>query len=207
MSLPMTCSVSPPRHKEVRLFLGALDFSPAVGALAAHELALRPKALARGAIPALVLALVDVALLVELLKDLLHGLDVVLIGRADELIIRRAHLIPNGADGARDAVDIRLGRDARLLGLFFDLLAVLVRARLEADVVALHALEADDGVRQNGFVSVADVRLARGIGDRRRYIIIALHIVSPWRGRTPDRRDAPADPRGRNFFALIIHAF
>ena len=193
--------------EEVRLFFGAFDFAAAVGAFAVYKLALRPEALARGAVPALVLALVDIALLIELLEDLLHRLHMVLVGGADELVVRGADTVPDGADDARDVVDVCLRGDARLFRLLFDLLTVLVRARLEADVVALHALETDDGVRQNGFVSVADVRLARSIGDRRRYIIIALHIVSPWRGRTPDRRDAPADPRGRNIFALIIHAF
>ena len=193
--------------EEVRLFFGALDFAAAVGAFAVYKLALRPKTFARGAVPALVLALVDIALLIELLEDLLHRPDVARIGGADELVVRSADAVPNGADDTRDVVDIGLRGDARLFRLLFDLLAVFVRARLEADVVALHALETDDGVRQNGFVSVADVRLARSIGDRRRYIIIALHIVSPWRGRTPNRRDAPADPASVTFLPLLYTLF
>ena len=136
-----------PHLEEVRLFFGAFDFAAAVGALAVYKLALRPEALARGAVPALVLALVDIALLIELLEDLLHRPDVLGVGGADEFIVRGADAVPDGADDARNVVDVCLRRDARLFRLLLDLLAVLVRARLEADVVALHPLEADDGVR------------------------------------------------------------
>ena len=133
--------------KEVRLFLCLLDLSAAVGALAIHELALRPEALTRGTVPALVLALVDVALLVEFTEDLLHGGAVLGVRRADELIVGRADAVPDRADDVCDVVDVRLRGDARRLRLLFDLLPVLVRARLEADVIALQALEADDRVR------------------------------------------------------------
>ena len=64
-----------------------LLLTPAVGALAVHELALRPEALAGLAVFADVLALVDVAVVVHLPEDLLDGLDVVIVGGADEAVV------------------------------------------------------------------------------------------------------------------------
>ena len=62
-----------------------------------------------------------------------------------------------------DVVDKLLGGDAGLLGLVLDLLAVLVGAGQEHDVVALQALVAGHGVGGHGAVGVADVQLiARG---------------------------------------------
>ena len=73
--------------EEVGLLLGVLHLTPAVGALAVHELALRPEALAGLAVFADVLALVDVAVVVHLPEDLLDGLDVVIVGGADEAVV------------------------------------------------------------------------------------------------------------------------
>ena len=73
--------------EEVGLLLGVLHLTPAVGALAVHELALRPEALAGLAVFADVLALVDVAVVVHLPEDLLDGLDMVIVGGADEAVV------------------------------------------------------------------------------------------------------------------------
>ena len=61
-----------------------------------------------------------------------------------------------------DAVHKLLRRDARLPGLFLDLLAVLVRAGEEHNVVAAHSLIPRDGVRRNRAVGVAYVQLVDG---------------------------------------------
>ena len=64
--------------EEVGFLVGVVDLAAAVGALAVHQLAVGPEALAGFAVVAHILALIDVALLVQLGEDLLAGLDVVL---------------------------------------------------------------------------------------------------------------------------------
>ena len=154
--------------EEVRLLLGVVDFAAAVGTLAVHQLALRPEALAGGAVLALVGALVDVALFVHLLEDLLHGLAVVVVGGADEAVVGNVHQlpqIPHALFAVHDLIHEGLGGHAGLLGLGFDLLAVLVGAGEEHDVEALQALIAGDGVGGHGAVAVADVELVGGVID------------------------------------------
>ena len=157
--------------EEVCFLLGVHARAAAVRAAAVLELALGPEGLARLAVLALVRALVDIALIVQLLEDLLHLLLVHRVGGADELIVSGVHQIPDRLDLARDLVDMLLRRDAGSLCLLLNLLAVLVGAGLEVDIVAGHALVARDRVGQHDLIGVADVRLRRGVCDRRRDII------------------------------------
>ena len=152
--------------EEVGLLFGVVNLTAAVGALAVYQLALRPEALAGGAVLALIGALVDVAVFVHLLEDLLHGLAVVVVGGADEAVVGDVHELPQITDAPRavhDAIHEGMGGHAGLLGLGLDLLAVLVGAGQEHDVVALQALIAGDGVGGHGAVAVADVQLVRGV--------------------------------------------
>ena len=73
--------------EEVALFFHQFDGSAAVGAFAVNELRLGPKGFARGAIPTLVFALVNVALLVELVENLLYCLLVIFVGVNDKVIL------------------------------------------------------------------------------------------------------------------------
>ena len=156
--------------EEVSLLLGVHNGAAAVRAAAVDELALGPEALAGGAVLADILALVDVALLVHLLEDLLDGLDMVVIGRADESVIADVHQLPQILDalGALHNVINKLLRgDAGLLGLQLDLLAVLIGAGQELDIVALQALVAGHGIGRHSAVGMADMQLIAGVIDRR----------------------------------------
>ena len=168
--------------EEVGLLLGVLDGAAAVGALAVDELGLGPEALAVLAVFAAVLALVDVAVVVHLAEHALDGLDVIIVGRADEAVVGDVHQLPQVKDAllaGDDPVDEFLGRDARSLGLGLDLLAVLVGARQEHDVIAAQALVAGDRVGRHGAVGVADVQLVRGVVDRGRDIKgFLVHVSS-----------------------------
>ena len=167
--------------EEVRFFLRRLHLATAVGALAVHKLRRCEKRLARDAVQTFVAALVNVALVVHIFEDLLYGADVIVVGRADKAIVGRADKIPKALDLARDAVDIFLGRNARGLRLFFDLLTVFVRAGLQIYVITFVALPARDAVGKNRFIGVADVRFAGRIRDRRSHIILFSHIIpSPY---------------------------
>ena len=167
--------------KEVCFLLGVYARAAAVRAAAVLELALGPEGLARLAVFALVGALIDVALVVQLLEDLLHLFLVHRVGGADELVVGGVHQVPDCLDFARDLVNVLLRRDAGSLCLLLDLLAVLIGAGLEIDIVAGHALIARDRVGQHDFVGVADVRLCRGVGNGRRDIIgFLVHVFSPF---------------------------
>jgi len=112
-----------------------------------------------------VLALVDVALLVQLGKDLLAGLHVVVVGGADEAVVADVQQLPQILDGGYDLVHILLGGHTGVGGLVLDLLAVLVGAGQEHDVIALHPLEACQCVAGDGGIAVADVQLVAGVVD------------------------------------------
>ncbi len=154
--------------EKVGLLLRVLHLPAAVGALAVHQLALGPEGLAGGAVFALVGALVDVALVVHLLENLLDALHMVVVGGADEPVVGDVHQLPQveHAPGAlHDVVDKLLGGYAGLLGLVLDLLAVLVGAGEEHDLTAPQALIAGHGVGGHGAVGVADVQLIAGVVD------------------------------------------
>ena len=163
--------------EEVRLLLRGLHLSAAVGALAVHKLRRREERLAGQAVHTLVISFIDIALVVHVFKDLLHLRDVIVVGRADETVVGRAHEIPDALDLAGDAVDVFLRRLSRVLRLFLDLLPMLVRAGLQIDVVALVALEPRDAVRKDRLIGVADVRFSGRVGDRRRHVILLSHII------------------------------
>ena len=174
--------------EEIGLLLGVLDLAAAVGALAVHQLALRPEALAGGAVLALIGALVDVTLLVHGLEDLLHGGAVVVVGGTDKPVVGDVHQLPQVEDAPlalHDVIHELLGGHAGFFGLRFDLLAVLVGAGEEHHVIALQALVAGDGVGGHSAVAVADVQLVRGVVDRRgdikRLLFHAYFSFSPFR--------------------------
>ena len=153
--------------KEIRLFLGGLDFPPAVGAFPVFKLARRPETLARSAVHSLVRALVNIALLIEFSENFAYGLFVIVVRSADKLVVRNAHKVPNALDFGGYFVDELLARHALFGGFLLDLKPVFVRARHKEHVVTLHALEPRNSVRKNALVSIADVRLARSISNCR----------------------------------------
>ena len=147
--------------EEVSLLLGVDNGAAAVRAAAVDKLALGPEALAGGAVLADILALVDVALLVHLLENLLDGLDMVVIGRADEAVIADVHQLPQILDalGALDDVINKLLRgDAGLLGLQLDLLAMLISTCLKIYVITLLSFKTCDRIRKNDLIGISDMR-------------------------------------------------
>ena len=157
------------KAEEICLLLGVVDLSAAVGALAVDELAFRPEAFAGGAVHTLVCALVDIAVVVHLLEDALYGLDMVVVGGADETVVGDVHELPQVLDAALagdDIVNELLRRDTGGLGLFLYLLTVLIGAREKHDIVAAQALVSCDGVGCDSAVGVTDMQLIGGVVDR-----------------------------------------
>ena len=89
----------------------------------------------------------------------------VVIRCADEAVVRNIHELPQIEDAlfaADDVVDELLRGHARGLGLIFDLLAVLVGAGQEHDVIALHPLEACQCVAGDSGIAVPMCSLSLG---------------------------------------------
>ena len=156
--------------EEISLFLGRLHLAATVRTLAVHQLGLGPEGLAGSTVHTLVSALVDIALVIQLLEDLLYLLLVIIIGGADEFIIGSIHQIPDALNLAGYIVHEFLRSNACLLSLQLDLLAVLVGSGLEKYVVALQSPETGDSVRQHDLIGVADVGLAGCVGNSRSHI-------------------------------------
>ena len=130
-----------------------------------HQLAVGPEALAGLAVVADVLALVDIALLVQLGEDLLAAFHVVIIGGADKAVVADIQQLPQILDSSHDLVHILFGSYTGIGSLILDLLAVLIGAGQEHDVVALHPLKAGQRIAGHGGVAVADVQLIAGVVD------------------------------------------
>ena len=123
---------------------------------------------AAGAVPALVLALVDVAVVVDALHDLLDPLLVAGVGGADEEVVGRVDARHQVLEAGGVAVGQLLRRDALALGGERDRLAVLVRAGEEEHDLASLAHVAGEDVRPDRGVRVTEVRCRVDVVDRGR---------------------------------------
>ncbi len=130
--------------EEVSLFFSRLNLSAAVGALAVNKLRLREEALARCAVKSLVISLIDVALVIELLENLLNLTLVVVVCCSDELIVACVHDIPVSLDDACNVIDILLRSYACCVSLFLNFLTMLVCSCLEENIIALKTLVSCD---------------------------------------------------------------
>ena len=101
----------------------------------------------------------------QLGKDFLHTLDMIVIGGTDKAVIADVHGLPQVLDGSNNGIHVFLRRYTLGGGLILDLLAVLVGARQEHDVIALHPLVACQCITGHGGIAVANVQLIAGVID------------------------------------------
>ena len=103
----------------------------------------------------------------------------ILIRRADEAVIGGIHLIPDSLDFSCRFIDKLLRRLAGLCRSFLNFLTMLIRTGLEINIITVCTLIAGNAVRHDNLVGIADMRLARGIGDGSCNIIrsLVLHCV------------------------------
>ena len=166
--------------EEVTLLARGLHLSAAVGALAVYKLTFRPEGLTGHAVHSLVLALVYVALFIELFEYLLNGFFVIFVRGAYKLIVSDVQALPQSFQIVHKLVHILLGRHTRRLGGALYLLPVLIRARQEKHVLSVQAVEPRKRVADNGGVTRADVPLAAGIVYGSCDIILfSFHIMLP----------------------------
>ena len=90
-----------------------------------------------------------------------------LLGGADEVVVRAVQPLDHGLEARHVAVEqLRAAVSPSLRRGLLDLLAVLVGAGEEIDVVAVEPHEAGDGVGRDRLVGVADMRRAVRVGNR-----------------------------------------
>ncbi len=128
-------------------------------ALAVEELTRELVLLAADAVRALVAALVDLALVVQVLDELLDAVRVPLLRGADEVVVRDLQVLPERLPRFGDElVGPLLRADAVRLRGAHDLLTVLVRAGEVPHLLAALAVPAGEHVACDGRVGVAQVR-------------------------------------------------
>src|SRR4051794_39750106 len=159
-------------------------------AVALEDLLLGLEVRAARAVPALVLALVDVAVVVDLLQHVLDRRHVLGIRRADEEVVGGADLLRHVAEADRVAVAELARGDALALGRDRHGLTVLVGPREEEHVLSALAHVAGQDVRRDRRVRVPQMGLRVHVVDRGR------DVVGHWTRLYPrpasGRRIAPA---------------
>ncbi len=113
-----------------------------------------------------VLAQIDVALVPDLGEDLLHPLDVHVVGGANERVVLDVQDAPELLEVLDHGVGELFRRQPLLGGAALDLLAVLVGPGQEQHPEAPQLLVALDDVGQDGGVGMADVRDIVHVVDR-----------------------------------------
>ena len=139
------------------LAVGAHEFA----VLVLLQIALGVVGLLVHAVPALVGALVQPALLVQIAPELLHGTGLAILGGAHEVGVVDIQRLPRIGEGRGQRVAPGLRGHAVLLGSLGDLLAVLVGAGDERHVVAVHTLVASNGV--GGHRGIGGTQMRRGV--------------------------------------------
>ena len=117
-------------------------------------------------IPANVFTLADVALINELLKNLLHGFFMIVIRGPDKLIIGDFQFFPQFFNPGCHLINVGLWLHSQLLSLFFNLETVFVSPRQKEDVIAIQTLKAGFSVTGNFGVGIPNVQFARWIINR-----------------------------------------
>ena len=153
--------------EEIGFFTDSLQRAAAVGAdVIFVELIFRPEGFAGDAVPAFVLAFVNVALVIGALEEHLHHLLVAFFGGADEVVIGNIEFLPQLLEHSHDFIGVLDRCDAGFFGLLLDLLAVLVGAGQEQYIVAVKALETSHAVCDGCAIGMSDMQLRAGVVNR-----------------------------------------
>ena len=164
--------------KEIGLFLGRFDLPPAIRAFPVHKLGFRPKRFTGRAVQPFICAFVNIPLLIKLLKNLLYLLFMGLIRSTYEVIIRGIHQIPQFPNHSSHIIHIFLRGNAGFLRLHFNFLPVFIGAGLEKNIISVFPFKPGNTIGQYNFITVANVRLSRCVGNRCSNIVFSFtHFV------------------------------
>ncbi len=163
--------------EEVALLLNALKRTVAIGAqmltlaavllVALLHLSVGEIRLVRHAIPAIVAALIQVARLLHALPEILHRMMLARLGGADKVVVRNLKLVPQLSKVRSLRVGPLLRRHAMLGCSLCHLLAVLVHAGQELNVITSGATITRLHVSKNRGVRGSQVRIGVHVIDGR----------------------------------------
>ena len=142
------------------------------------QLIFRPEGFAWHAVPAFILALVNIALIIGALEEHLYDLFMTFLGGADEVIIGNIEFLPQLLEHAYDLIRVLDRRDTGFLCLLLDLLSVLIRSGQEKDIIAVKTLETSHAVSDGCAVCMPDVQLRAGVVNRRGDIVFRFVVHS-----------------------------
>ncbi len=174
------------------------DLLAGVVAGAVEQVAGQLELFAADAVRALIETLVDLAGVMQTLQEGLHPLGVPQLRRPDEVVVGDVEGAPDRAPLVLDQpVGPLLGRDVVRLGGAEHLLAVLVGAGQEPDLLPALAMPSGQDVAGHRRVGVPDVRHVVDVVDRRRQVegLVGLGasvgVGHPSRLPTADKRLLP----------------
>ena len=104
-----------------------------------------------------------------------------------EVVIRNIKIVAHVNEMLRHFIGKLLGRDAQFARFLGHFQAVFVRSGLEPHIAAHGLVEPGDDICRNGFIGMADMRLAIGIADGGGDIIRRAHggLSSCWSFNQP----------------------
>ena len=154
--------------EEIALLLGFLHFLSAVRAyvFCAH-LRLGEESLAGRAVPAFVFGLIDIALVIDLLEQILTELYVIIVRGADKVIVIDVQHAPQLLKRSYDLIHELFGRFPCFSGSALYFLAVFIGTGEKIAVITAHPLISGHRIRSNGGIGMADMQIAAGIIDGR----------------------------------------
>ena len=161
------------RQPEEVVLLGDLLGGPAALGAGLARLPLADIQLVKDAIGARVAAFVNVTGILRRLKKPCHSPCVARLGGADEEVASEPQILPQRAEGFRNAVGELLRAHSGCLGGALHLLAVLVGARQQESFLTLHAPEAANHVGHHRGIGVAQMRPGIHIVDGSGQVILA----------------------------------
>ena len=149
------------RHlEEVSLLLSLCYLSVTLRTTAVLvKLWLSPEAFARRAVFALVFALVNIALVIKSLEDLLNSFNVIIVSSSDVSVIADVHVAPKLFESLDYLINIFLRCNTLFSSLLFDFQTMLVSACEEHDIIALHTSVSGNRIAGNSGVAVTDMRI------------------------------------------------
>jgi hypothetical protein len=110
--------------------------------------------------------LVDLSTIVEILKNLLDRFLMPNLCGSDEVVIRDSQSLPERLEAFDHFITVSFWIHASILGGFFHLLAMLIRAREEKNLIALQPFVTSKNVSGDRGIGVADMGNIIDIVDR-----------------------------------------
>lgn len=150
--------------KEIGILTHPLQRTAAVRAdMVRRKLVFRPEGFVGDAVPAFILAKVNVSLVIGPLEQHLNHLLMTFFGGTDEIVVGNIEFLPQLLEKGHNAVYVLDRRNPCFLRLLLDLLSVLVTAGQKEHIIAVQSLETGHAVRNGRTVGMSDVQLRTGI--------------------------------------------